>query len=821
MMGRAASRLGQRLVAAALAVGAVVASAFAGVRPRARGPRPRVVRAIRLLLPLAVAGMALLVLTTSAESDVGLPVNIDTFGNSALTAGPFTRTVIPLPLPMTSTTPVGTFSQGGDVGTMEMTGLGNGFSGVTLQYTPTAGGSVDLTSDGSNAQILIDFALIDEVPAVGDDSVPGLDMYINATDANGHTAIAPLDAIGNYFAFNAAFPFSGFEGTIDWTKITKIDVTFQYPTTNTGGGTLGVQVNQIWATPEAGTPPSAPSPTVTASPTAIGPAGTAVDFTVSFTSDEGPAPVTYHPPSDIGVRAQDLTVSGSAFGGATPVVKVSGGPSTYTVAVSGMTVSGGVTVDVPGGIVDDAWGQLNTASSDDPTVAYTFAIPCSAGSWSATGYMPCQLADPGYFVSGTQATSESPCAAGTYSSSSGATACTNTPAGTFIASMGAIAPGGSCSAGTYSAAGASACTNTPAGTFIPGNGATGPGSSCLAGTYSAAGASACTNTPAGTFISGTGASGPGGSCPAGTYSSSAGATACTNTPAGTFIASTGATGPGGSCPAGTYSTAGASACTNTPAGTFIASPGAAGPGGSCPAGTYSAAGASACTNTPARDVHLRDRRVRAGRLVSGGHILRDCGCDGMHEHAGGDIHRRDRRDRAGCFMSGRHVFDRGRVSVHEHAGGDVHRFAGRGRAGQLVSGGHVLLDRGCDVVHEHAGGDVHLRERCDRAGRFMSGRHVFDCGRDGMHEHAGGDIHLRDRRDRAGCFMSGRHVLLDSWCDGVHDHAARDLHRFDRCDRVCQSMPCRHLLAGRRHGVHCLSERVFDSHDRVDLGGRV
>ena len=147
-MGRAASRLGQRLVAAALAVGAVVASAFAGVRPRARGPRPRVVRAIRLLLPLAVAGMALLVLTTSAESDVGLPVNIDTFGNSALTAGPFTRTVIPLPLPMTSTTPVGTFSQGGDVGTMEMTGLGNGFSGVTLQYTPTAGGLVDLTSDG-------------------------------------------------------------------------------------------------------------------------------------------------------------------------------------------------------------------------------------------------------------------------------------------------------------------------------------------------------------------------------------------------------------------------------------------------------------------------------------------------------------------------------------------------------------------------------------------------------------------------------------------------------------------------------------------------
>jgi Putative Ig domain len=75
------------------------------------------------------------------------------------------------------------------------------------------------------------------------------------------------------------------------------------------------------------------------------------------------------------VRAQDLTVGGTAFGGATPNVVVSGGPSTYTVAVSGMTTSGGITVDAPAGIVDDAWAQLNTVSSNDPTVQFTFAVP--------------------------------------------------------------------------------------------------------------------------------------------------------------------------------------------------------------------------------------------------------------------------------------------------------------------------------------------------------------------------------------------------------------------------------------------------------------
>ena len=42
-----------------------------------------------------------------------------------------------------------------------------------------------------------------------------------------------------------------------------------------------------------------------------------------------------------------------------------------------MTQSGGITLDVPAGIVDDAWAQLNTASSNDPTVPFTLPVPPS------------------------------------------------------------------------------------------------------------------------------------------------------------------------------------------------------------------------------------------------------------------------------------------------------------------------------------------------------------------------------------------------------------------------------------------------------------
>jgi hypothetical protein len=75
---------------------------------------------------------------------------------------------------------------------------------------------------------------------------------MTAHDASGHVAISPADAVGNFFAFNAAFPFSGFQGAIDFTHITRLDISFVYPVTNSGGGSLVVQVNKLWASPISG-----------------------------------------------------------------------------------------------------------------------------------------------------------------------------------------------------------------------------------------------------------------------------------------------------------------------------------------------------------------------------------------------------------------------------------------------------------------------------------------------------------------------------------------------------------------------------------------
>jgi large repetitive protein len=333
----------------------------------------RVVTRISLGL-VALAGIVGISVPAGA---VGVPVIIDNFSGTVLG----TRTITPLPLPQTSTTPAGTFAQANAEGTMTMSGQGNGDAGTELDYSVPSG--VDLTGAGNNSQLLVDFALVHQIPASGQPTL-GVSMSISVTSTNGNSCTSGLDGVGNYFAFNAAFSFSqDFGGgvgscvggkAVDWTHIADVNFTFYYPVTQVGGS-LTVIVNKLWATPSGGAPPDAPSPSVTAPASAAGLSTTPVDFDVDFAADGLQAPVTYNPPSDTGVRAQDLTVSGTAFGAATPKVVVSGGPSNYTVAVSNMQQAGTVVVDVPAGVVDDAWGQLNTASTNDPSVAFTYALP--------------------------------------------------------------------------------------------------------------------------------------------------------------------------------------------------------------------------------------------------------------------------------------------------------------------------------------------------------------------------------------------------------------------------------------------------------------
>src|SRR5438046_130327 len=70
-----------------------------------------------------------------------------------------------------------------------------------------------------------------------------------------------------------------------------------------------------------------------------------------------------------GFTGAGVTLSGTA--GGTKTVTVSGGPTIYTVAVSGMTSSGTVLASIPAGVAQDAAGNTNTASTGtDNSVAF-------------------------------------------------------------------------------------------------------------------------------------------------------------------------------------------------------------------------------------------------------------------------------------------------------------------------------------------------------------------------------------------------------------------------------------------------------------------
>src|SRR5205809_412336 len=75
-----------------------------------------------------------------------------------------------------------------------------------------------------------------------------------------------------------------------------------------------------------------------------------------------------------GFTGAGVTIGGTA--GGTKTVTVSGGPSTYTVAVSGMSSAGTVIASISAGVAQDTAGNLNTAStSTDNSVSFTLVSP--------------------------------------------------------------------------------------------------------------------------------------------------------------------------------------------------------------------------------------------------------------------------------------------------------------------------------------------------------------------------------------------------------------------------------------------------------------
>lgn len=117
--------------------------------------------------------------------------------------------------------------------------------------------------------------------------------------------------------------------------------------------------------PTISAPPDTTQPTVTINQAAgqVDPtSASSINFTAVFSE-----PVS-------GFIGTDVTISGTA--GGTKTVTVTGGPSSYNVAVSGMTTDGTVIASIAAGVAQDASGNLNTAStSTDNSVSFAAYDP--------------------------------------------------------------------------------------------------------------------------------------------------------------------------------------------------------------------------------------------------------------------------------------------------------------------------------------------------------------------------------------------------------------------------------------------------------------
>lgn len=89
-------------------------------------------------------------------------------------------------------------------------------------------------------------------------------------------------------------------------------------------------------------------------------------------------------------------------------------------------------------LIDGLGGFTGTQKSVVNQPLEAIADDCPAGSYSATGQVPCVQAGPGHFVPAAGAKAQTPCPLGSFSALAGATNCTPAPRGSYVATIGAI-----------------------------------------------------------------------------------------------------------------------------------------------------------------------------------------------------------------------------------------------------------------------------------------------------------------------------------------------------------------------------------------------
>ncbi|QGG96236.1 beta strand repeat-containing protein [Actinomarinicola tropica] len=327
----------------------------------------------RLAAAIALLCLIGVLAPTGVDASVGSAVMIDDFegGADALPS----RSVSTLPQGDSTTSNGGTYTFAD--GKMQITTGGNGNTAGAVIAT-WSGGPIDLTGGANNTQLLLE---LDQVQRTNpqNDWESAASITVEVFDTYGTQATSGSIGISNTFAHNIAIPFECTGGsttclspTPHWDAITSVRLSIHHPTNYDGSRTTSTVVNRLWATPPGGIAPAPPTATIDVPSTVFAPSEEGVTFDVGFTSGGLPAPVTAVPQTDAGLTADGLTVGGTAPGPRN--LAISGGPSHYTVQVTGMTGDGTVTLAVDEGAVADAWSQDNPASTTASS-AFTLAVP--------------------------------------------------------------------------------------------------------------------------------------------------------------------------------------------------------------------------------------------------------------------------------------------------------------------------------------------------------------------------------------------------------------------------------------------------------------
>jgi hypothetical protein len=116
-------------------------------------------------------------------------------------------------------------------------------------------------------------------------------------------------------------------------------------------------------------------------------------------------------------------------------------------------------------------GSVSSGAAAEPvTVTPAVAVPCTAGYYSVSGDAPCTPASSGNYVSGSGATSQTPCPLGHYQSQTGQSSCVAASTGDYVGTTGSSSQT-ACAPGYYQpATGQSSCIAAGLGYYVSGSG---------------------------------------------------------------------------------------------------------------------------------------------------------------------------------------------------------------------------------------------------------------------------------------------------------------------------------------------------------------